>query len=428
MVGPALGGKLAKASDLGMRLPFFISTGLFLVNAIGVSLLLPAGKIMSVAVATTSKKEPGEQVPSVNKSWMKELASLRPQVQGLLLLRFFIGISIMLLRSGLFMLMEYAHDMDVSDKGYIMSVFAIAGLITQLLIVPTVVRRLSNRRVVFLSSAALVLIFIAISSVQQVEHFYWCVVSFSCASAILKVAMSNALSTAAGKQSKGEVLGVAGSVMSLCRALAPMASGMLVEWYDVSAPIYIACGSMTIVMLLSPMLVPGNRRMLEGGGANVGADERKEIFLKGIVMRNEETTKRLEEKLHALAHSVREEEGVDELEELTVASEEVSHAAAQLNQVLTQRSNTLSVVRALHARKEEETRKGCGVVAGEGEGEGEGEEKENKEDDCQSKGIRRHRRPLTLLDLCWHQLHRYRLPVMIMFLFYFYFRKGRRLH
>ena len=107
----------------------------------------------------------------------------------------------------------------------------------------------------------------------------------------------------------------------------------------------------------------------------------------------------------------------------------MSHAAAQLNQVLTQRSNTLSVVRALHARKEEETRKGSGVVlTGDGDGDGEGEEKENKEDDCQSKGIRRHRRPLTLLDLCWHQLHRYRLPVIVLFVFYFYFRKGRRLH
>ena len=38
-------------------------------------------------------------------------------------------------------------------------------------------------------------------------------------SAVLKVAMSNVLTGAAGEMNRGEVLGVAGSVMSMCRCL-----------------------------------------------------------------------------------------------------------------------------------------------------------------------------------------------------------------
>jgi hypothetical protein len=86
--------------------------------------------------------------------------------------------------------------------------------------------------------------------------FYAVIVGLAVSSSVLKVAMSNALSTAAGKTNKGEVLGVAGSVMSVCRAIAPMASGMLVESYDSAMPGFVAAGSMIIAALIAPVFVP----------------------------------------------------------------------------------------------------------------------------------------------------------------------------
>ena len=68
--------------------------------------------------------------------------------------------------------------------------------------------------------------------------------------------MSNVLTGAAGEMKRGEVLGVAGSVMSVCRAGSGLVSGYLVEWYDASAPGLGAAASMFVVTALSTVLLP----------------------------------------------------------------------------------------------------------------------------------------------------------------------------
>ena len=117
--------------------------------------------------------------------------------------------------------------------------------------------------------------------------------------------MSNALSVAAGKTQKGEVLGVAGSVMSICRAVAPMASGMLVEMYHVSTPGYVAACSMGIVCLIGPIFVPtfsskSNKDITAttGTGTATGtkSNEEKER-LKLLIDRNANQVARLEKKM-----------------------------------------------------------------------------------------------------------------------------------
>ena len=131
MIGPAIGGKLAKYNEeMGLRLPFLISTLLFVINAFGVITFLPPGKVKQDVVTIQTPKT----LTKKTKSWWNSFAALRPEVRGLMIVRFFIGISIMMSRSGIFMLMEYKLEMDVVDKGYIMSLYAIGGLVTQLFI------------------------------------------------------------------------------------------------------------------------------------------------------------------------------------------------------------------------------------------------------------------------------------------------------
>ena len=260
MIGPALGGKLA--STYGKRLPFLLSTGLFLINALAVYSFMPSGKV----VREQQQQRKSSTSPSLNsstsskssKSCVQELATLKPKVRGLMLVRLFIGFSIMLSRSGIFMLMEYKLNMDVQNKGYIMSIYSIGGVVTQLLFIPFLVSctNLSNRSLVVCSAVVLAGCQFMLGLMTTPRSFYAVIVGLACSSSVLKVAMSNALSNAAGKNNKGEVLGVAGSVMSVCRALSPMASGVLVETYDVVVPSYVAAGSMVVVVFLAPFFVP----------------------------------------------------------------------------------------------------------------------------------------------------------------------------
>ena len=158
-------------------------------------------------------------------------------------------------------------------------------------------------KLVTFSSLALMIFQVLIASVTTSQNFYICILCFASSSSVLKVAMSNALSVAAGKTQKGEVLGVAGSVMSICRAVAPMASGMLVEMYDVSTPGYVAACSMGIVCLIGPIFVPTFRSKRNkditattGTGTATGTTEEKER-LKLLIDRNANQVARLEKKM-----------------------------------------------------------------------------------------------------------------------------------
>ena len=153
MIGPAIGGKLAKYNEeMGLRLPFLISTLLFVINAFGVITFLPPGKVQQDVVIIQTPKT----LTKKTKSWWNSFAALRPEVRGLMIVRFFIGVSIMMSRSGIFMLMEYKLEMDVVDKGYIMSLYAIGGLVTQLFIGKYSKRRRRNVAVIIVRVMVLV--------------------------------------------------------------------------------------------------------------------------------------------------------------------------------------------------------------------------------------------------------------------------------
>jgi MFS family permease len=377
MIGPAIGGKLAKSSEMGMRLPFLISTSLFVINAAAVFTFLPSGKVVQQDTLQIKNRSGAN-----TNTWMTDIAALRPQVRGLMVIRFFIGISIMLARTGIFMLMEYKLNMDVVDKGYIMSLYAIGGLITQLAVVPLLLRRLTNAQLVTFSALSLMACQFLVAAVTSTRQFYVCIIGVATFSSVLKVAMSNALSVAAGKTSKGEVLGVAGSVMSICRAVAPMASGMLVEMYDSSAPVYIAACSMGVAALLGPMFVPKKTSSGSSSDGSVGESSTSEGKLKMLCNNNADQVKRLEKKMKRLTSSKK------------------SRAVSQLNEVYENRAGSRDVARKLYETKIET----------------------KQETLRNSKSLKRKK---TLWDGMLYWIRELRFPILVAIIYALYIRRGR---
>eukprot|EP00946_MAST-07B_sp_MAST-7B-sp1_P002206 g2206.t1 len=253
IVGPAAGGALAKMA--GYRFTILLSTVLFFINGAVVRTTLPQGKVLALG---KSDKADGKAEETTPKSFCSDLGSLRPAVQKLLVMRFFIGIAVMLSRSGIFMLLEYREEWEfnIADKGLIISLFSVVQVVTQLFVVGPVSRKYSERKVITVAAALLACAQAACALATNFHIFLCAISAISVTSAVLKVAMSNVLTGAAGEMNRGEVLGVAGSVMSMCRAGSGLLSGTLVEWYDASAPGLGAAFSMVVVTALSTVLVP----------------------------------------------------------------------------------------------------------------------------------------------------------------------------
>ena len=73
-----------------------------------------------------------------------------------------------------------------------------------------------------------------------------------------RVSMSALLTQAAGKDAYGEVLGVSGSVSSICRAIAPLLSGLMIDWYGSAVtPTLLASFCCLLVTIFGPLLIVG---------------------------------------------------------------------------------------------------------------------------------------------------------------------------
>ena len=133
MLGPTVGGKLAKRYD-SYYVPFTVAFILFLFNSFLIRIALPP-KLRNA----NSKREviPTENVPSKTSrnTILGQFASLEPALRNLLLIRLLVAAGVMLGRNNLFNLLEYKHTLDVEEKGELISFFAVVSVLSQLLII-----------------------------------------------------------------------------------------------------------------------------------------------------------------------------------------------------------------------------------------------------------------------------------------------------
>ena len=241
IVGPPVSGFLAE--KYGHQAAFLTGSALLFVNAVAVWLLLPPGSQLVM------KKESSE---SSRKRCTLATGVVKPQVLKLMALRFVIGCSVILSRNGLFALLTYrfGDTVGLANQGLIISLFAASGLISQAFIVGPLSRRASESSLASAASAVIGLSQIVLAFSTNIWFVALSLVFTAVGQAILKTAMGAAL-TKNSVGAFGEVLGVAGSIFSICRALGPLAAGVLVHSYGTEAPIIVASFCIFVVAILS---------------------------------------------------------------------------------------------------------------------------------------------------------------------------------
>ena len=233
MLGPTVGGKLAKWYD-SYHVPFTVAFILFLLNSFLVRVVLPRKLLDS-----SSQVIPTEHVPSKTtpRTFLGQFASLEPGLRNLLLIRLLVAAGVMLGRNNLFNLLEYKQSLDVEEKGELISFFAIVSVLSQLLIIAPLSRNFNvqPKYMLLLFSFLTSLGFTGLAFSSTKVSFMLCLGFVAVCSSAVRVSMSTLLTQAARKDAYGEVLGVAGSVSSLCRAIAPLIGGVLIDVYDNAA-------------------------------------------------------------------------------------------------------------------------------------------------------------------------------------------------
>ena len=265
MFGPSVGGKLAKRYD-SMRVPFSIAFMLFLCNAFLIRISLPKELKEKEDIASIAKKKRKDkkgktmkqQEEEDRKSLCQQFASLQPNLQRLMLIRFLLAAGIIFGRNNIFNLLEYRQALDVEEKGQLISFFGIISVVSQIFIIGPIVKSCHFQPKYLLSICSFMtsIGFVGLAYAPTKYVFMSFLALIAIFSSANRVSMSALLTQAAGKDAYGEVLGVSGSVSSICRAIAPLLSGLMIDWYGSAVtPTLLASFCCLLVTIFGPLLI-----------------------------------------------------------------------------------------------------------------------------------------------------------------------------
>ena len=181
------------------------------------------------AVLAAQKKPPFTLRALVN-------ALNRPRVGPLLHTRFFFGLAFATFQSIFALYAQYRLGLTAQTTGYVLAYVGLLSVIVQGFAVGRLTARFSETRIIFVSSVVMALALLAWAFVPNVLTLLVVLAPMAFAGGTLNTVLSSALTKSVYPEEIGGTLGLATSVESLTRVIAPSVGGLLLEFIGVWAP------------------------------------------------------------------------------------------------------------------------------------------------------------------------------------------------
>lgn len=220
IIGPVTGGIL---SQYGYNVPAFVAAGLALINFIVIYFWLPE------SLTKEKREQIGEQKkPSVSLDALIT-ALKRPFTGSLLITRFFFSLAFSIFQT-IFSLYALAKfDLTARDTGFVLTYVGVLSVIVQGFLVGRLTTRFREDHLIFF---AVGLMSISLLGWALAPSVFWLLVVLtptSLSGGILNTLLSSTLTKAVSSQEVGGILGLATSIESSTRIIAPILGGALLE-------------------------------------------------------------------------------------------------------------------------------------------------------------------------------------------------------
>ncbi len=226
-IGPALGGVIAHYTDAAT--PFYVAAGLALLNALVMWWLLPESLSPEQRAEATLQHEAGH-ITALG-SWFRH-----PQLGPLLLINFLFIVAASCYQMMLPLYTNLRFGLGERDNSYL---FAFLGL-TMTVVQGGCIRPLVHRfgeRTIFAAGIGLLTVTLAVAPfADTVMGLVWLCGGMGIGTALANPTLLALLTNRAAEDERGEVLGVAASVASLGRILAPAWCGYAMKHVSVASP------------------------------------------------------------------------------------------------------------------------------------------------------------------------------------------------
>jgi DHA1 family tetracycline resistance protein-like MFS transporter len=225
IIGPAAGGLLSAGERYA--LPAFVAAGLALTNLAMVYFLLPESR------DPKSQGNPSQRASfSLQTLWQ---ALSKPRVGPLLHIRFFFGVAFAMFQT---IFSQYAQrlGLNVQTTGFVLTYVGLLAVIIQGFAVGQLAKRYSESLLITTGSVVLAMGLFAWAVTPNIWILLLVLAPIAVAGGVLNTVLTSALSKAVYPEEIGGTLGLATSVESLTRVIAPSIGGFLLGAIGIWAP------------------------------------------------------------------------------------------------------------------------------------------------------------------------------------------------
>ena len=227
IIGPAVGGSL---SAFGYAVPAFAAAALSLVNLIAVFLFLPESLTDERRAAIAAQKKPPFTLGAL---WQ---ALNRPRVGPLLHTRFFFSLAFATFQSIFALYAQYRLQLTPQTTGYVLAYVGLLSVFVQGFAVGRLANRFQEKQIIFVASIVMTFALLAWAFAPNLITVLVVLAPMAFAGGTLNTVLSSALTKSVYPEEIGGTLGLAASVESLTRVIAPSAGGLLFEFLGFWAP------------------------------------------------------------------------------------------------------------------------------------------------------------------------------------------------
>jgi len=240
ILGPAAGGLL---STYGYAVPSFVAAALALINLAAVFFFLPESLTAEKRAALSARPRTAFSLASLMT------AMRRPRVGPLLHVRFFFGLAFAIFQSVFALYAQYRLNLDVRSTSFILTYVGVLSVIVQGFGVGRLTGRFSDRNLIMGSVSIMAVSLLAWALTPNVPVLLLVLIPTAVSGGILNTVLSSALTKAVYPEEIGGTLGLAASVESVTRVLAPTVGGVLLQQAGTWAPG--AFGALIMVWVVS---------------------------------------------------------------------------------------------------------------------------------------------------------------------------------
>jgi DHA1 family tetracycline resistance protein-like MFS transporter len=227
IIGPAVGGLM---STWGYSVPAFAAAALSFINLAAVFFFLPESLTPARRAMLAQRPRPSFTVEAF---WC---ALNRPRVGPLLHTRLFFALASATFQTVFTLYAQYRLGLDVRTTGLVLAYVGVLAVIVQGGAIGWMTKRYSEKQLIFTSAVVMTLALAAWAFVPNLWTLLIVLAPLSAANGTLNTVLNSALTKSVYPEEVGGTLGLAASIESFSRVVAPSVGGVLLQNVGTWAP------------------------------------------------------------------------------------------------------------------------------------------------------------------------------------------------